>query len=267
MRRLQLDQSWPQSWKDSYFYDLQEVYGEISHYGYAYAYGNRRAQTLRLIKEVLEPGAKILDLAAAQGNFSLTLSEMGYDVTWNDLRAELADYVRLKYERGRLSFAPGNAFDLHFDSPFDGVLITEVIEHTAHPDDFLRRTAQMVRPGGYIFMTTPNGGYFLNKLPKFSECADPAIYESVQFKPNADGHIFLLHRDEIEDLASKAGLQLEKCALFTNPLTNGHLKMEMILRVLPKSIIDSIEALTSRLPQAWRNRIFIHMAARFRRLS
>jgi 2-polyprenyl-3-methyl-5-hydroxy-6-metoxy-1,4-benzoquinol methylase len=246
---------------------LEEVYGEISNRGYAYAYSNRRAHALRLIKEVLEPGAKILDLAAAQGNFSLALSEMGYDVTWNDLRAELADYVRLKYERGRLSFAPGNAFELHFDSLFDGILITEVIEHTAHPNDFLVRTAKMVRPGGYIFMTTPNGGYFLNKFPKFSECADPSIYESVQFKPNADGHIFLLHRDEIEGLAAKANLRLEKCLLFTNSLTNGHLKMELILRILPRSIIESIEALSGRLPQAWRDRIFIHMAARFRRLS
>ena len=40
------------------------------------------------------------------------MAEMGYVVTWNDLRAELVDYVRMKRETGDLSFAAGNAFEL-----------------------------------------------------------------------------------------------------------------------------------------------------------
>src|SRR5207247_2140978 len=92
LKRIYPNDSWPKSWRDSYFYDLQEVYGEISNRGYAYAYANRRRQTLRLIREVLPTGGRILDIAAAQGNFSIALAEMGYGVTWNDLRAELADY-------------------------------------------------------------------------------------------------------------------------------------------------------------------------------
>src|SRR5205807_10411272 len=109
--------------------------------GDASEYENRRRQTLRLFTEVLAPVSNILDLAGAQGNFSLTIIEMGYDVTWNDLREELVDYVRLKYERGQLQFAPDNALDLHFPFLFDAVLITEVIEHVAHPDEFLAKTA------------------------------------------------------------------------------------------------------------------------------
>src|SRR5205085_11297586 len=116
MKRVQPDESWPKSWNDSYFYDQSEIYGEISNYGYAYAYQNRRRRTLRLLTEVLAPGARILDIAAAQGNFSLALAELGFDVTWNDLRADLADYLRLKYESGQLQFAPSNAFDSQFPS-------------------------------------------------------------------------------------------------------------------------------------------------------
>ena len=47
MKRVQPDESWPKSWNDSYFYDQSEIYGEISNYGYAYAYQNRRRRTLR----------------------------------------------------------------------------------------------------------------------------------------------------------------------------------------------------------------------------
>ena len=265
MKREYIQKSWPDSWKYSYQYDLEEVYGEITHRGYAYAYDNRRKQTLRLLTEVVAPGARILDIAAAQGNFSLALAEMGYDVTWNDLRADLADYVRLKLERGNINFAPGNAFELSFRSPFDAVLITEIIEHVTHPDQFLTKTAALVKPGGYIVMTTPNGAYIRNTLPKFSECPDPSLYEAVQFKPNSDGHIFLLHPEEIQLLASRAGLQIDQITLFTNPLTNGHMKMEILLRALPRGIINTIEATTQHLPFMIRRKLLIQMGVRLRK--
>ena len=265
MRRVHIEKSWPESWKYSYPYDLEEIYGEITNRGYAYAYENRRQHTLRLLTEVLAPPARILDLAAAQGNFSLALAELGYDVTWNDLREDLADYVKLKHDRGNIHFAPGNAFELSFTFPFDAVLITEIIEHVAHPDEFLAKTAQLVKPGGYIVMTTPNGAYFRNRLPRFSDCADPTVYEAVQFKPNSDGHIFLLHPDEIQSLASSAGLEVEKASLFTNPLTNGHMKMELLLRALPRTLISSIEVATQYLPNPFSRKLLVQMAVRFRK--
>lgn len=265
MKRITLEPDWPQSWKESHFYDQSEIYGAISHHGYAYAYENRRRETLRLLTEVLKPGARILDVAAAQGNFSLALAELGFEVTWNDLREELADYVRLKYERGRIEYAPGNAFELGFPSLFDAVLITEVIEHVAHPDEFLAKAAGLVRPGGYIVMTTPNGGYFKNSLPKFSECADPTAFEAMQFKPNADGHIFLLHVDEIEPLARRAGLSVEKVALFTNPLTAGHVKTEALLKVLPRVMVRTVERVTQSLPASVTKNVLVQMGVRFRK--
>jgi 2-polyprenyl-3-methyl-5-hydroxy-6-metoxy-1,4-benzoquinol methylase len=265
MKRVFVEPEWPESWKTSYAYDLHEIYGEILQQGYAYAYQNRRRVTLDLVSDVLQPGARILDVAAAQGNFSLTLAEMGYDVTWNDLRADLAGYVQRKHERGTIHYAPGNVFDLEFDVPFDLALITEVIEHVAHPDEFLRQTARLVRPGGYIVMTTPNGRYFRNTLPKFSECPDPGAYETVQFKPNADGHIFLLHGDEIEGLAQNAGLSVDLLRFFTNPLTNGHLKTESLLWFLRPSAIDAIEHASSRLPVRLQQACLVQMAVRFRK--
>jgi 2-polyprenyl-6-hydroxyphenyl methylase/3-demethylubiquinone-9 3-methyltransferase len=265
VKRIQPQSDWPQSWKESAFYDQSEIYGEISHHGYAYAYENRRRETLRLLTEVLSPGARILDVAAAQGNFSLALAELGFDVTWNDLRAELADYVRLKYERGKIEYAAGNAFELTFPSLFDAVLITEIIEHVAHPDDFLAKAAALVRPGGYIVMTTPNGGYFRNPLPKFSDCADPTIFEAVQFKPNADGHIFLLHVDEIEPLAKRAGLSVEKIRLFTNSLTAGHVKTEPLLKILPRGIVRAGETFGQSLPDAVQRKALVQMGVRFRK--
>jgi 2-polyprenyl-3-methyl-5-hydroxy-6-metoxy-1,4-benzoquinol methylase len=265
MRRVDRQDDWVQSWKDSYAYDREEIYGEISNWGYAYAYKNRRRQTLRLLTDVLPVGARILDLAAAQGNFTLALAEMGYEVTWNDLREELADYVRLKHERGQIHFAPGNAFHLHFPSLFDAALLTEAIEHVAHPDEFLAKAAALVKPGGYLLMTTPNGAYFRNSLPKFSDCADPSVYEATQFRPDAEGHIFLLHPDEIHVLAKRAALHVDVIKLFTNPLTAGHMKTKRLLRILPKHWIDMLETATQQLPSPLKQKALVQMAVRFRR--
>jgi 2-polyprenyl-6-hydroxyphenyl methylase/3-demethylubiquinone-9 3-methyltransferase len=265
VKRVTFDENWPQSWKSSYFYDLEEVYGPSRHLGYAYAYKKRRRETINLLTEVLPPGAHVLDIAAAQGNFSLTLAEMGYQVTWNDRRAELADYVRMKYERGAITYLPGDAFEIDLPQLFDAALITEIIEHTAHPDQFLIRIAKLVRPGGYIIMTTPNGAYFRNHLPKFSECSDPTVYEAHQFQPDSDGHIFLLHPEEIEPLGQSAGLELERFELMTNPLTSGHMKTKVILRAAPTALVDQIENLTSRLPEQWTRRLFTQIVARFRK--
>jgi 2-polyprenyl-6-hydroxyphenyl methylase/3-demethylubiquinone-9 3-methyltransferase len=265
VKRVEPQPSWPEAWKVSYRYDLEEVYGEPENLGYAYAYAARRSRAIALLAEVAPPGSRVLDIAAAGGNFSLTLAEMGYRVTWNDLRAELADYVRLKHDRGHLEFAAGNAFELEFPQPFDAVLITEVIEHVAHPDQFLAQVAQLTKPGGHVVLTTPNGGYFRNTLPRFSDCPDPSVYEHVQFGPDGDDHIFLLHCDEVRELAARAGLELETLELSTNPLTSGHVKLGAVLKVLPRAAVERIERWSQRLPEPLARRVFTSIAARLRR--
>jgi 2-polyprenyl-6-hydroxyphenyl methylase/3-demethylubiquinone-9 3-methyltransferase len=265
MKRVTFDQSWPDSWKDSYKFDLEEIYGAISNPGYAYLYHNRKAAVINMLQEVLAPGARVLDMAAGQGNFSLLMAELGYSVTWNDLRADLADYVRLKHEFGTIDFAPGNAFDLQFQGLFDAVLIAEVIEHVAHPDEFLRKVATLVRPKGYVLMTTPNGGYLKNRLPKFSDHPNPSQFESIQFRPDSDGHIFLLHRDEVASLAYAAELEVDKLSLLTNPLTAGHLKTASLLRILPDMVVQGVEAVSQRLPLNLGDRLMAQLAVRFKK--
>jgi 2-polyprenyl-3-methyl-5-hydroxy-6-metoxy-1,4-benzoquinol methylase len=265
MKEVVLDHSAPESWQLSHHYDRLEIYGDRSHQGYTYAYQNRQQRTLAAVQAVAPLGAQVLDIAAAQGNFSLILAELGYEVTWNDLRAELADYVSLKHEHGTIHYAPGNAFEVKFEQLFDVVLITEVIEHMAHPDQFLTQVAALVKPGGYVIMTTPNGEYFRNPLPKFSDCPDPSVFEAVQFQPDADGHIFLLHTDEIFPLVQPSGLVIREVQLFTNPLTAGHIKLEPLLKLLPQGWVNWVESLTAASPKKLSHKVNAHMLVVFQR--
>lgn len=193
MNKLNYQECWLESWKYSYSYDLLEIYGSDKNPGYSYSYENRRDIVLQWVQHFIPRGAKILDVAAGQGNFSLLLAEIGYKVIWNDLRTDLIRYVQQKWEYGEIEYIPGNVFDLQFREAFDAILITEIVEHVAHPDHFFVKICQMLKPGGFIIATTPNGEYFRNRLPKFSDCQCPSFYERMQFKPDANGHIFLLH--------------------------------------------------------------------------
>jgi len=266
MKRIYIENSWNESWKYCYQYDLLEIYGEVKKdLGYAYAYELRKQHTLSLIKRVTKKGDRILDVAGAQGNFTLLLTELGYNVTWNDIRTDLADYVEMKKDVGNISYKPGNAFDIKFDELFDVVLATEIIEHVAHPDDFLVKLSNLVKPGGHIVISTPLGSYFKNKLPKFSKFNNASVFESMQFGPNADNHIFLLHLDEIPPLAKKAGLEVAAVEYYTNPLTFGHLKLSFLLKMLPQKAVFGIEAFTQKLPKFIGKRIHNNFAALFKK--
>jgi 2-polyprenyl-6-hydroxyphenyl methylase/3-demethylubiquinone-9 3-methyltransferase len=267
MREVVPEASWPESWVYSYKYDREEVFGTPSNWGYALAYHNRRQETLKLVTEAIKPGATVLDVAAAQGNFTLALAELGYRVTWNDLRADLAGYVQKKYERGEVAYVAGNAFELNFADGFDCVLFCEVIEHVAHPDEFMANIARLVKPGGIAVMTTPNGRYFRNTLPRFSDCADPSVFETTQFKPDSDGHIFLLWPDEIRRFAKRSRLVIERQLFFSTPLTNGLMKTDHLLRFMPHSWVWMIERAAQRLPAAAQECLMVQTAARFRKVD
>ncbi len=256
---------WPATWQHAAGFDRLEFGGSREQPGYTLAYQRRFALTLELVRRAAPPPARVLDVAAAQGNFTLALAEQGYAVTWNDLREELAGYVKQKYEHGAVEYRPGNAFALNFPEPFDVVVATEIIEHVAHPDEFLRQLAQLVRPGGHAVITTPNGGYFRNQLPRFSACADPSVFEARQFGPDAADHIFLLHEDELQVLAQQAGWKAREMKLHTSFVLNGHCGLRPLACVLPGGVMRTLDNILQTSPRSWRRKLDVGLAVLLQR--
>ena len=76
---------------------------------------------------------------------------------------------------------------------------------------------------------------------------------------------FLLHVDEIEPLARRSELTIEKIVLFTNPLTAGHVKTEAFLKILPRGLVRVAERVSQALPNALKKKALVQMAVRFRK--
>lgn len=187
------------------------------------AYGRLRALLTLNVARSLKP-KRVLEIAANDAALSACLERSGSQVMANDLRHEnLQSSVAYFENRERIGILPGNAFELDpaHTGKFDLVIACEIIEHVAHANDLLKHLRSFLCPGGRILLTTPNGAYFRNKLPTHSQIKDFKKLESQQFKPDSDGHLFLITPGEMRQLATEAGLEVERLQLWGTPFITG----------------------------------------------
>ncbi|HTC87434.1 MAG TPA: class I SAM-dependent methyltransferase [Bryobacteraceae bacterium] len=228
-----------------------------------WAYGRMRAMLTLLEASALKPRT-VLEVAAGDAALSACLTTMGCSAAANDLRAEnLANAVANFTNSESIRCLPGNLFDLdpREIGQFDLVIACEIVEHVAHTVDFLQQLRRFIAPGGHILLTTPNGAYFRNKLPTHSEIEDFAALEQQQFKPDSDGHLFLITPREMESLARQAGLKIERLVLWATPLVTGHIRLAMLSNPVFCWACYQLERLFQNLPFSIKERACFNFSA------
>jgi len=97
-------------------------------------------------------GGRILDAGCGPGLVADALLQAGYGVLGVDLSAEMIARARKRCARygERASFAQGSLFDPALAGPFDGAISRFVLHHTPDQLGFLRRQAELLRPGGVL---------------------------------------------------------------------------------------------------------------------
>lgn len=170
-------------------------------------YRIRLATVERLIRTSMPRGAFIADVGCAQANQALLLRADGYRVLACDLRADFLRYAAKKSARGGPWLAAASGTELPLaDGASDVVVLGEILEHVAHPNEFLTEARRVIRPGGLLVATTPNGGYRRSPLPTWSDARGHLEdYEPRQFGPDGGDHLFLYTAAELDELLSEAG--------------------------------------------------------------
>ncbi|MGH7002323.1 MAG: class I SAM-dependent methyltransferase [Alphaproteobacteria bacterium] len=118
----------------------------------------RRVEVLvdRFLGEGRLRGRSALDVGCGLGHFSRRMLELGADVTACDLGPVLVQNVARKTGcRGVVADALNLAATFAPES-FDVVVSSECIEHTPDPRRALGEMARLVKPGGFLAVSTPN---------------------------------------------------------------------------------------------------------------
>lgn len=227
------------------------------------AFGRMRA--LLAVKDAFDCKPKrVLEVATGGGGLSATLAKGGCDVTANDLRETHAIEAMQEFVTGAsIKVVGGDMFKLSAVQlgEFDLVIACEVIEHVAHPRDLLNHLKGFLAPNGKLLLTTPNGSYFRNKLPTHSEIIDESELESKQFKPDADGHLFLLTPEELSALSASAGLRVERLGVWGTPLLSGHCGFRYTACKAMTKFSFYAESLTQQMPSIYRERLCTQLSA------
>lgn len=181
----------------------------------ALAVGDLYPAVLALVKETASPAAgPVLDLPAGQGAFAQELLALGYrDIDCLDINAAafvLRD-TRVRFTRHDAA-RPLPFPDAHFEQVFS----VEGIEHFDSPWTFLVELARVLKPGGWMFVSTPNtfsvdarlkyllSGYFPRFRP-LMQAPDKVMDQDVD-----DAHVSPIYFWQLNYYLRRSGVTIER---------------------------------------------------------
>ncbi|MFY9570682.1 MAG: class I SAM-dependent methyltransferase [Blastocatellia bacterium] len=122
----------------------------------------------RLVKKQLEPsrdlhGKRILEIGCGRGGFACWLATQ----SWHPSEIIAADFATAAITKARTYAATQKIEQInwevndiqcisHPNDSFDTVISCETIEHVPNPRKALQELARVLKPGGRLFLTTPN---------------------------------------------------------------------------------------------------------------
>ncbi|KAF0126631.1 MAG: methyltransferase type 12 [Elusimicrobia bacterium] len=154
----------------------------------------------RLLKRFLSEGDRVLDVGCATGLFCLEAAKSGFAAEGIDPSKLLIDLgrraLKIDLHHGLLEeFNPGHKFK--------GLVAWDVLEHVYDPLALARRCAELLEPGGHLFLQVPNHEGISNR---FKTLMNRAGLKRSGFKHfGFPQHIYFFNRKSLSALLVRAG--------------------------------------------------------------
>jgi 2-polyprenyl-6-hydroxyphenyl methylase/3-demethylubiquinone-9 3-methyltransferase len=240
-----VDQTWPEDVRALYRHDMQEIWDRTI----APQVWNQYHNQLRLYLEIAgERPLRVLDVGCAQCTLALMHAERGHTVTATDLRQQFLDYARTRYTHGEIEFVQSNVLEDDMPKNYDLIFANQIVEHLVYPEILVRRLAALLSPGGRLVMTTPNGRYWKNGLPSFSELGDVKNWEHLQHSADGDGHFYAYLPGELVSIFEREGLIEVQSRFFETPFISGHMKLRHLHGFVPTPLLSLADRLALSVP-------------------
>jgi len=147
-----------------------------------------------ICRKHLPPGGRVLEIGCANGDVLMELRDEFPVVRGIELTEDAADAARA---RGLDVFC-GTLEEYETDEQFDLVFMSHVIEHVLDPVATVRRIAELLAPGGVLYLETPNVG-----------ALDARVWKSGWGLIHYPRHLYLFDRSTILRLLEAGGLTSE----------------------------------------------------------
>ena len=170
--------------------------------------------TVRYIEKYLTPGARILDIGAGAGEYSLHFARKGYQVSALELAdANISAFRAKMTEYDPIELVQGNAMDLsqYDDNSFDVVLLFGPLYHLHEEKDKLQcieEAKRVCKPDGKIFFAFISNDMVILTM---QQCQEDYLmngdYNKETFR--LDDFPFVFHTpDHCRELLGKAGIHI-----------------------------------------------------------
>jgi 2-polyprenyl-6-hydroxyphenyl methylase/3-demethylubiquinone-9 3-methyltransferase len=174
-----------------------------------------------IAERIALPGARVLDVGCGGGILSESLARAGATVTAIDLAPAVLEVARLHLLESGLQVdyrqTSVEALAAGSDASFDAVTCLEMLEHVPDPARTIRACADLLKPGGRMFLST------LNRTPQAFATAIVGAEHVLRLLPRGTHHYaqFIKPSELAADLRV-AGLVLEDLrGIAYNPLTRS----------------------------------------------
>lgn len=148
-------------------------------------------------------GKLICDLPCGAGSFSVRLATLGAVPVPVDIMRHEPYY----YHQDQLRLADANEGIPCEDGSLDAMVSIEGIEHFENPTHFLRECARVVKPDGFVVISTPNVDSFRSRKSAFLK-GYPRFFEPVSTEEKASGHQLPIDMVFFRGAARRAGLEI-----------------------------------------------------------